>query len=58
MAHSTTVTLPMGKLDIQESTTAVLEHLMINPPSEQTIEYNMGVNNLFEVLRSTFKSHE
>lgn len=56
----TTITLPMGKADLQEAATAVIEQLATAPPDtgsmsqEQSISYNMGLSILFACLRSTF----
>ena len=55
----TTITLPMGKADLQEAATAVIEQLATAPPDtgsmsqEQHISYNMGLSILFACLRST-----
>lgn len=56
----TTVTLPMGKADLQQAATAVIEYLSTTPPDtesmsqEQSVSYNMGLGILFTCLRSTF----
>ena len=56
----TTITLPMGKADLQEAATAVIEQLATAPPDtgimseEKSISYNMGLSILFACLRSTF----
>ena len=56
----TTITLPMGKADLQEAATAVIEQLATAAPDiesmsqEQSISYNMGLSILFACLRSTF----
>lgn len=56
----TTITLPMGKADLQEAATAVIEHLATAPPDfsqmsdDRVISYTMGVEVLCECLRSTF----
>lgn len=56
----TTITLPMGKADLQEAATAVIEQLATAPPDtgsmseEQSISYNMGLSILFACLRYTF----
>ena len=58
--NETTITLPMGKADLQEAATAVIEQLATAPPDtgsmsqEQSISYNMGLSILFACLRSTF----
>ena len=58
--NQTTITLPMGKADLQEAATAVIEQLATAPPDtgsmseEQSISYNMGLSILFACLRSTF----
>ena len=50
----------MGKADLQEAATAVIEQLATAPPDienmsqEQTATYNMGLSILFACLRSTF----
>ena len=56
----TTITLPIGKADLQAAGTAVIVHLATAPPDtgsmseEQSISYNMGLSILFACLRSTF----
>ena len=56
----TTITLPMGKADLQEAAMALIEQLATAPPDtgsmsqEQVISYNMGLSILFACLRSTF----
>ena len=56
----TTITLPMGKADLQEAAMALIEQLATAPPDtgsmsqEQYISYNMGLSILFACLRSTF----
>ena len=58
--NQTTVTLPMGKADLQEAAMAVIEQLATAPPDtgsmseEQSISYQMGLSILFACLRSTF----
>ena len=60
MMKETTITLPMGKADLQEAATAVIEQLATAPPDfsqmsdERVISYTMGVEVLCECLRSTF----
>lgn len=57
----TIVTLPMGKADLQEAATAVIEQLATAPPDfsqmsdDRVTSYTMGVEVLCECLRSTFK---
>ena len=58
MEQTTTITLPMSKTDIQYSATTVLQHLMTCPPNEQDIDYNTGVEILFDVLRNTFAKQD
>lgn len=59
--NETTVTLPMGKADLQEAATAVIEQLATAPPDfsqmsdDRVTSYTMGVEVLCECLRSTFK---
>ena len=56
----TTITLPMGKADLQEAATAVIEQLATAPPDiesmsqEQSISYNMGLSILFCVFALHF----
>ena len=50
--EQTTVTLPMGKVDVAASTISVLEHLAIHSPEEQDLDYNTGLSILFDVLRT------
>ena len=58
--NQTTITLPMGKSDLQEAAMAVIEQLATAPPDtgsmseEQSISYQMGLSILFACLRSTF----
>ena len=57
----TTITLPMGKADLQEAATAVIEQLATAPPDfsqmsdDRVTSYTMGVEVLCACLRSTFK---
>lgn len=57
----TTITLPMGKADLQEAATAVIEQLATAPPDfsqmsdDRVTSYTMGVEVLCECLRSTFQ---
>ncbi len=50
----------MGKADIQQAVTAVIEQLTLNPfqveehTEQELIAYNMGVTFLFACMRSTF----
>ena len=59
MTRETTVTLPLGKADIQDAALAVIEYLATTPPDfsqmseERIISYGMGVSMLVECLRST-----
>lgn len=56
MEHQTVVTIDMDKASLQLAATAVIEHLAMYPPSEEdhTTEYSMGVQILFDCLRSSF----
>lgn len=60
MNRQTTITLPMGKADLQMAATAIIEQLATTPPDfsqmsdERTIFYNLGLDVLFTCLRSTF----
>lgn len=53
----TTITLPMGKADLQEAATAVIEQLATAPPDfsqmsdDRVTSYTMGVEVLCECLR-------
>lgn len=57
----TTITLPMGKADLQEAATAVIEQLATAPPDfsqmsdDRVTSYTMGVEVLCACLRSTFQ---
>lgn len=57
----TTITLPMGKADLQEAATAVIEQLATAPPDfsqmsdDRVVSYTMGVEVLCDCLRSTFQ---
>lgn len=61
MNRQTTITLPLGKADLQMAATAVIERLAIAPPDfsqmsdELIISYTLGVNVLCDCLRSTFR---
>ena len=50
----------MGKADLQEAATAVIEQLATAPPDtermsqEQSISYKIGLSILFTCLRSSF----
>ena len=54
--NQTTITLPMGKADLQEAAMAVIEQLATAPPDtgsmseEQSISYNMGIEYPFCVF--------
>lgn len=61
MAQQTTVTLSLGKADLQRAVTSVIEYLSSNPPQQdgpmlrrEEIDYNLGLSVLFECLRATF----
>ena len=60
MNRQTTITLPLGKADLQMAATAVIEQLATAPPDfsqmsqDRVISYTMGVEVLCECLRSTF----
>ena len=60
MSRQTTITLPLGKADLQEATLAVIEYLATTPPDysqmseKRIISYGMGVHVLVDCLRSTF----
>lgn len=57
MAQQTIVTIDMDKDTLQHAVTSVIEHLSIYPPTEeeQTMEYSLGLQVLFNCLRATFK---
>lgn len=54
--EETTVTIDLDKDDIRLATTSVLEYLSIYPPSdeERNIAFCMGVQMLYDILKSTF----
>lgn len=60
----TTITLPMGKADLQEAATAVIEQLATAPPDtgsmsqEQSISYNMGLSILLRVCAPLLYKHK
>lgn len=60
----TTITLPMGKADLQEAATAVIEQLATAPPDiesmsqEQSISYNMGLSILLRVCALLLCKHK
>lgn len=61
--NQTTITLPMGKADLQEAATAVIEQLATAPPDtgsmsqEQSISYNMGLSILLRVCAPLFSKY-
>ena len=57
MAQQTIVTIDMDKDTLQLAVTSVIEYLSIYPPTEEerTIEYSLGLQVLFDCLRSTLK---
>ena len=57
MAQQTNVTIDMDKDTLQLAVTSVIEYLSIYPPTEEerTIEYSLGLQVLFDCLRSTLK---
>jgi len=60
MNEKTTIALDMGKSDLRDAVTALIEHLTYNPIREdehsrkEIIDYNMGMSVLFDCLRSTY----
>ena len=56
--EETTVKIELGKTDLQIASTEVIKHLTLNPPTDEecTTAYYMGVQMLFDVLESTFKT--
>lgn len=54
--EETTVTIDMGKDDLQLTTTSVLEYLRIYPPfdEERNTAFYIGVQMLYDILKSTF----
>lgn len=54
--EKTTVIIDMDRESLQQATTAVIEHLALYPPSveEQTINFSLGMQVLFDCLRPTF----
>ena len=56
--EETKVTIELGKEDLQLASTEVIKHLTLNPPTDEecTTAYYMGVQVLFDVLESTFKT--
>lgn len=57
MAQQTNVTIDMDKDTLQLAVTSVIEHLSLYPPTEeeQTTGYSLGLQVLFDCLRSTLK---
>lgn len=57
MAQRTNVTIDMDKDTLQLAVTSVIEHLSLYPPTEeeQTTWYSLGLQVLFDCLRSTLK---
>lgn len=62
--NETTITLPMGKADLQEAATAVIEQLATAPPDtgsmsqEQSISYNMGLSILLHACAPPFSKYQ
>ena len=56
MERQTNVTIDMDKDTLQLAVTSVIEHLSLYPPTEeeQTTEYSLGLQVLFDCLRATF----
>ena len=56
--QETTVKIELGKTDVQLASTEVSKHLTLNRPAEEegTTAYYMGIQMLFDVLKSTFKN--
>ena len=56
MAQQTNVTIDMDKDTLQLAVTSVIEHLSLYTPAEeeQTTEYSLGLQVLFDCLRATF----
>lgn len=48
----TTIGLDHNKRDIASSLLAVTKHLMVFPPTYITDDYNLGVQLLFDIIRS------
>ena len=57
MAQQTNVTIDMDKDTLQLAVTSVIEHLSLYPPTEEenTMWYSLGLQVLFDCLRSTLK---
>ena len=61
MENKTTVTINMGKGDLQRAMASVIEYLSIYPPQEEfmagqeAVTYSMGLSALFDCLRATFE---
>lgn len=55
MNEKTTVTFQMGKEELQTGVLALLQHVTITPPENQSfdeaVDYNIGLNALFNILR-------
>lgn len=60
MENKTTVTINMGKGDLQRAMASVIEYLSVYPPQEdfmageESVTYSMGLSALFDCLRATF----
>ena len=57
MERQTNVIIDMDKDTLQLAVTSVIEHLSLYPPTEEenTMGYNLGLQVLFDCLRSTLK---
>ena len=58
--EETTVTIELGKEELQYATIGVIKQLTLKPPTDEecTTAYYMGVQVLFDVLEATFKDDE
>jgi hypothetical protein len=57
--RQTKVTIELGKEDLRLAATSVIEYLTLYPPfsEERSVGFDMGVQLLFDVLKSTFKDN-
>ena len=56
--HLTVVPLSCDKTQLQTSMCDILEHLFLYGPDEPDIDFNLGIEALFGILRHTFQMKE
>lgn len=56
--HRTVVAFSSNKSQLQTSMCDILEHLFLYGPDEPDLDFNLGIETLFEILRHTFQMKE